>query len=815
MRKYKKLTIPMMFACSLASFFVGMAFITPTVTETKPLFAEAAVEIPEEYWIDEGNEPEDYAYSFMVIGDTQYLTPYGLLGNVYDYVVDNVASKKVKHVFGVGDIITGWNNPSLPVSDEWTEAKAQITRMDGLVTYSLVRGNHDDPEGFVETFGTDSSYANQYTWCYDNNTLNTIHTFTAGSYNYMVVALNFGPSDEVLEWAGEIIEAHPYHNVIITTHGYSAPDNTTLDKGDNPDAPSYYPEQDTHNNGDDMWNKLVRKYENISMVLSGHIGLTDIIYRQDKGDHGNVVTQMCINPQRLDGNIDGQTGMVATFYVNEDGETVSVEYYSTIREKFFGTQNQFDFTMSSVESKPEFYVDKNVEAFVRAGEVAGEDPNGMRFAFTMSEAQFASLLPQGTTAQTATSFADGVEVGAYLAPASEIRSTAVRVNTEVADLVACATAAKEVLSFKNWKKTENGYTAYVNLYNLPAFGYTEEIFACAYYTVNGQTVYTDLGASSLAKAAQKAIDGGSTETAFTEYLPTKLDAQLYSLDDGTIDVSKVDGEVLAVKYVSGVDIAFTQKGNVVTISGTETLNDSAASGWKLANEALGEITEVKVYTATNTYIIPLKVYSDVIDTAKEFDEMQKFLVNSGVQYNGQECKIIHGYFILADDLDFAEEYPNGYASPFATNAACADNTGGWSHGWNAVFDGNGHTIRGLHLIKNNGNYRNSLFGVIVGRPKELTLRGGVVKNVAFVDCSMANLYGSAFLANRCFGTVENVYLDVTLSTTHDSLDSNAALVGFNRTDGQYNAFGTFNNVTVVVDGLGAKDYVMKGNPDYN
>ena len=92
-------------------------------------------------WLTENDVyiPKDYDFSFMAIGDTQIITEFhsSKLSNIYDYVLNNAEAKNVKHVFGLGDITNKSN------FGEWRIASQQIARMDGVVNYSIVRGNHD------------------------------------------------------------------------------------------------------------------------------------------------------------------------------------------------------------------------------------------------------------------------------------------------------------------------------------------------------------------------------------------------------------------------------------------------------------------------------------------------------------------------------------------------------------------------------------------------------------------------------------------------------------------------------------------------
>ena len=326
-------------------------------------------------YLTEKEEVKNYAYSFAVVGDTQIVTENDVnknqtnLSKIYDWILTNKTSKNIQYVFGLGDI-TDNNNEA-----EWTLAKEQISKLDGQIPYSVIRGNHDligygtaeDPTAdyMTEYLGTDA-YKNQFTddaeegGFYDANISNSWRTFTVGQVKYLMLALDYGPSDDVLDWAGNIIKEHPEHNVIITTHAYLYRDGTTLDAKDAcPPASS-----GGYNNGDDMWTKLVSKYENIVLVMCGHDPSDNIVMSRDVGMNGNIVTSMLIDPQCVDRD-DGSTGMLAMLYFSEDGTQVQVEYFSTVTGEYFKEENQFsfEFSIDDCERKVKEYTAEQVANF--------------------------------------------------------------------------------------------------------------------------------------------------------------------------------------------------------------------------------------------------------------------------------------------------------------------------------------------------------------------------------------------------------------------------------------------------------------------
>lgn len=291
-------------------------------------------------WFTDKEPVTNFDYSFAVVGDTQIVTHNApqKLGMIYDWIVNNISSKKIKFVMGLGDIIDSWGS-----SSEWNVAAAAIQKIDGKVPYSLCRGNHDDPTGFNSTFPY-SEYKNKVGGTYDNTSIiNSWQKFEVNGIKYMVFTLDYGANDDVLNWASNLIAQNPTYNVIITTHAYLYRDGTTLDDREVcPPSTS-----GGTNDGDDIWNKLISKHENIVMVLSGHDPCDRIVLTQTKGKNGTVVSQFLIDPQGVD--LDDPTGLVAIFHFSNNGSRVTVEYYSPIKQQYFMEENQFSFDLAVID----------------------------------------------------------------------------------------------------------------------------------------------------------------------------------------------------------------------------------------------------------------------------------------------------------------------------------------------------------------------------------------------------------------------------------------------------------------------------------
>ena len=302
----------------------------------------------EKLWLDvSAVEEVSDEYCFAVVGDTQVLSWYypEEIGTIYDWILDNKEEKNIEYVIGVGDITEESKDY------EWEKATKEIYKLSGEVAFSVVMGNHDKydqkkasyaPEDrseflFNKNFYTEEYLAELVGWYGEGDVSCSYNAFEINGTKWLLLNLDYGPTDDMLEWASDVISAHVDYRVIIVTHAYLYRDGTTLDKEE------CYPASEansTFNDGDEIWDKLVSKHENILLVISGHDPWDHIVCTQTEGDKGNVVTQLLIDGQYMDKYYE-PTAMVALLYFSEDGERMTVRYYSTSKECYGSEISQF------------------------------------------------------------------------------------------------------------------------------------------------------------------------------------------------------------------------------------------------------------------------------------------------------------------------------------------------------------------------------------------------------------------------------------------------------------------------------------------
>lgn len=272
-------------------------------------------------------------WTLVIIPDTQNYAQSELNSPIFteitNWIVDHRDSHDIRFVLHEGDIVD--NN----LATEWDRSRASLSVLDGIVPYAVTTGNHDlGPGGDASTrdgefnlptrFGAGSPYAAQATLGgYFGGTgdpsyrESTYHTFHAGGYDYLVLALEWLPRDEVVAWADDVVRSHPSHRAILLTHMYL--NNASQRFGGVVGV--------GENNGVDLWEKLVSPNENFIMTANGHA--LSLGYLASAGDHGNTVHQMLFNAQN---DANGGDGWIRLLEFQPDARSVEVKTFSPHRE---------------------------------------------------------------------------------------------------------------------------------------------------------------------------------------------------------------------------------------------------------------------------------------------------------------------------------------------------------------------------------------------------------------------------------------------------------------------------------------------------
>ena len=376
-------------------------------------------------WFSKNLNPpdDDYAYSFALVGDTQILcsadagthatlaSGKNYVKNIYKWIVDNKDSKKIAHVFGLGDITQ--NNDTTNGPKEWTVASAAINQLNGVLPYSMIRGNHDHKTLFDNNFNT-TTYKKQFAGFCNNSPRNTYRFMDIGGEHYLFLTLDYCPSDTVISWANSVVSSYPQCKVIVSTHGYMDAGKNLMDAAKdvmwNGDCSCAYNVVcscgSKANYGKQIWDEFVKLHSNIFMVLCGHMGSESVVVKESTGNNGNTVYQVLVNPQDYDENVE-PIGTVALLCFSKDGSTFWIEYYSTVKQKYYAQP-----VTKIVYSAPRFET-----------QIATKTTASVRISSTQTGLRFKTDINKSYLEELKTTYgAANVSVGTLIAPADILKN---------------------------------------------------------------------------------------------------------------------------------------------------------------------------------------------------------------------------------------------------------------------------------------------------------------------------------------------------------------------------------------------------------
>lgn len=287
-------------------------------------------------------------FTIVALPDTQFYSSLNpqIFAAQTRWVADHVQDQNIQLVVGLGDIVDTGGDLT-----QWQNADAAVRLLSGTVPYMMAIGNHDydknNPAGRTASTVNFNSYfgparyagAAWYKGSFPaGSNENFYGVVTVNGRNYLIVVLEFAARDSALAWADGILKANQDKDAIIVTHMFTYMDNTRVSGCNLNSAASFGVGQD--NNGEDMWRKLVRKYPNIHMVLSGHVVEGDGTGRRmDLGLNGNLVNQILSDYQS--GPMGGE-GYLRIMRISPALNRVSVTSYSPYLGSFkTDDHNQF------------------------------------------------------------------------------------------------------------------------------------------------------------------------------------------------------------------------------------------------------------------------------------------------------------------------------------------------------------------------------------------------------------------------------------------------------------------------------------------
>lgn len=247
------------------------------------------------------------------------------------WIADHVEAMNIRFVSHLGDIVEngGYDTHSPGNRQEWDRAEEALSTLDGAVPYGLTIGNHDfdnwyTPQAgssqFLSRFGPER-YEDEPWWGGASpDRLSSYQITEVAGRDFLFLHLKPDVPRETMEWAQDVLDAHPDMPATISTHVYMKENGRT--KFGYMDFYDRTGTWDGHS-GDEIFELLVAPNPQVFMVNCGHVSSER--FQTSINDTGLEVFELLQDYQN--GEMGGQ-GYLRIFEFDDDANEIRVRTYS-------------------------------------------------------------------------------------------------------------------------------------------------------------------------------------------------------------------------------------------------------------------------------------------------------------------------------------------------------------------------------------------------------------------------------------------------------------------------------------------------------
>jgi hypothetical protein len=304
----------------------------------------------------------DQPFSIVLLPDTQFYAmayPEMFLAEAA-WIVEQREAEKIAFVLHLGDIVDNYGDPG-----QWTRANDALKMLEaGHVPYVVCAGNHDvnvatRTGALLNQNFPPARFAPSLQGTFEPGRIDDAYYFLpAGGRTWLIVSLEFGPRDEVLAWADQIFQQNADKPAILLTHAYMYLGQQRYDRMKNDQFwnPHGYGMPGTTNDGEEMFQKVVSKNDNILMVVSGHATWPEgaagrlstkrangyYLHEMLSNYQGCPIDYMCVNRDTMK-PVRGGEGMLRIIRVDPPNRRATVETYSPyLKMSLMGDAHNFE-----------------------------------------------------------------------------------------------------------------------------------------------------------------------------------------------------------------------------------------------------------------------------------------------------------------------------------------------------------------------------------------------------------------------------------------------------------------------------------------
>ena len=287
-------------------------------------------------------------FTIVVLPDTQFYAQAfpEIFKAQTDWILAHREDQRIAFVLHEGDIV------NFDFDEQWAVAAQSLHTLDGKVPYVLATGNHDlswkggrlsrDADLLNHFFPASALAALPWpTGTFEPGRMESHYqVLDAFGSRWLVLSLEYGPRDAVVEWADEVLTRYADLPAIVLTHAFLSDIHGRYNRTD---KQPFWPCHDRMdlggcNDGEELWQKTLSRHDNVVFVFSGHVlhpGVGRLTSEHPSGRHTHQMLanfQTCADlPCPIPGTnrlTKGGDGFLRLVRVDPAARTATVETFS-------------------------------------------------------------------------------------------------------------------------------------------------------------------------------------------------------------------------------------------------------------------------------------------------------------------------------------------------------------------------------------------------------------------------------------------------------------------------------------------------------
>lgn len=243
----------------------------------------------------------------------------GIYEGMTQWIADNAEKENIRYTLVTGDLVNDSSD-----EEQWQVADKSMTKLDGVMPYMTLAGNHDKDIGknnsfsaYLKYFGSQRFDGVETVGGFYQDGIGRYDILEFGPRPILLISMGYVAGGDSMEWINRVLKQHRDKTAILAIHSYLREDNGLT------------------GSGEDLFDDVVEENPNLRLVLCGHrSGVARVLTSFD--DDGDDLIDRTVHQLLADyqDGAEGGSGYLCLLRFDGQNEQIHVQTYSPYKNDF-------------------------------------------------------------------------------------------------------------------------------------------------------------------------------------------------------------------------------------------------------------------------------------------------------------------------------------------------------------------------------------------------------------------------------------------------------------------------------------------------